>query len=153
MHDTPAYRPHPPDHTESSVRQRPSPLINLYDWVTRTCFGTALGPRGAWSVNPAYYPYHDRSHMHPGFCTYLPPPESGCFRFDTEIFIFQTAAKRARDSSSPSKVCLFTDHACCFLTAGRGGARLSWRRRPSGSRDCHFLFSEPISWVSPRVGI
>lgn len=42
----PACRPCPPDRTERSVRQRPSPLINLYDWVTPTCVETALGPRG-----------------------------------------------------------------------------------------------------------
>lgn len=41
----------------AAVQQRLSHLINLYDWVTRSCVHTALGPCGSMIGHIAYY--HD----------------------------------------------------------------------------------------------
>lgn len=67
---------------------------------------------------------------------------SACVRPNTDIPMPQTPPMPIHVSESGrfSKVCPSTDHACCFHTAERGGARGPWRRSTSGSWGCHLGF-------------
>lgn len=129
----------------ASVRHRPSSLINLYDWVTRSCVQTALGPSGSMIehrecvllivISTARLPVSSRTcHRHrPDVAAPVLTLKSSCF---TRRWCPSTSPTPA---SSPRSARLSTDHACCFHTAERGGAHLPWRRRASGSWECHLF--------------
>lgn len=99
-----------------------------HDWTSKMCS-----------------PYRDQHRAPPGLITYLSPPPSGCgcSRPDTEIFMFHTRrwcpSTSPTPASSPRSARLSKDHACCFHTVERGGAHLPWRRRASGSWECHLF--------------
>ncbi len=80
--------------------------------------------------------------MLPGHVTYLSPPPSGsgCFRPDIEIFMVHAPvmAIRVSDSCRLFKVCLSTDHACCFHTDERG------RSPPSLETTCKWIIRMPL---------
>lgn len=132
------------------VRQRLSAPINLYDWVTRS-FVTASArttrkhERTSRILSLSWLTQHDASRSPFTYLLSPPPSASGCFRPDIEMFMFYTPVLSIPMSLypavSPRSACLSVHGPCvCFHTAERGGARGPWRRRASGSWECHLFF-------------
>lgn len=86
-------------------------------------------------ISTARLPVSSRTcHRHrPDVAAPVLTPKSSCF---TRRWCPSTSPTPA---SSPRSARLSTDHACCFHTAERGGAHLPWRRRASGSWECHLF--------------